>query len=49
MMDLCHSKDGKSLQLARGAQHSSLLSAQTHTKLEGLNRVMPVKQTEEAL
>lgn len=45
MMDLCHTKDSKSLQLTRGAQHSSLLSSRDHDKLEGLNRMIPVKQS----
>lgn len=44
MMDLCHSKDAPSLQIARGAQHPSLHSARKHEKLEGLNRLVPVKQ-----
>lgn len=44
--DLCHSKAGHSLHIARGAQHSSFSATRFHGDgwLEGLNRLMSVKQ-----
>jgi hypothetical protein len=44
IMDLCHTEDITSLQISRGAQHSSLVPARSHDVLEGLNRRIPTKQ-----
>lgn len=45
MLDACHTNEGHSKRLARGSQHHSLFSARDHEGYEGLNRMLPVKQS----
>jgi hypothetical protein len=46
MLDLCHTRDGHSMRIARGFQHPSLITGREQQAgiSEGLNRMLSVKQ-----